>query len=143
MIVFPNCSYEDPQKVAGIEIIHYCSARQNHGYNLRADNVAKKIKTPTDRCKIVILIITFIKKRFNKSLIYITIGIFALNKSIVFKRRFSRNFCLSTAASNASSRSKSWLFHKLISRVHCFSMCTIFPQLSHINSNILSNNLSQ
>ena len=28
--------------------IHNCSAPQIHGYNLRADNVAKKIKTRTD-----------------------------------------------------------------------------------------------
>ena len=73
-IIYPNCSYEDALKVAGIDslesrrnvackrfvetvlpgnplypIIHNCTAPQIHGYNLRADNVAEKIKTRTDR----------------------------------------------------------------------------------------------
>ena len=73
-IIYPNCSYEDALKLAGIDflqsrgnvackrfvetilpgnplysIIHNCSAPQIHGYNLRAGNVAMKIKTRTDR----------------------------------------------------------------------------------------------
>ena len=73
-IIHPNCSYEDALKVAGIDslesrrnvackrfvetvlpgnplypIIHNCPAPQIHSYNLRDDNVAKKIKTRTDR----------------------------------------------------------------------------------------------
>ena len=71
-IIYPNCSYEEALKVAGIDslksrrnvackrfvetilprnplypIIHDYPAPQNYGYNLRADNVAKK-KTRTD-----------------------------------------------------------------------------------------------
>ena len=69
-IIYPNFSYKDALKVAGIDslelrmnvackrfvvetippgnslypIIHNCPEPQNHGYNLRANNVAKKIK---------------------------------------------------------------------------------------------------
>ena len=73
-IIYPNCSYEDALKVAGIDslellrnvackrfgetilpgnplypIIHNCPEPQNHAYNLRANNVAKKIKSRADR----------------------------------------------------------------------------------------------
>ena len=72
--IYPNCSYEDALKVAGIgslesrrnvackrfaetvlpgnplyPIIHNCPSPQTHSYNLRDDNLAKKIKTRTDR----------------------------------------------------------------------------------------------
>ena len=73
-IIYPNCSYDDALKLAGIEplvlrrdaackrfvetilpgnplypIVHSRSAPVNHGYKLRSDNVARNIRTRTDR----------------------------------------------------------------------------------------------
>ena len=73
-IIYPNCSYDDALKLAGIEplvlrrdaackrfvetilpgnplypIVHSQSAPVNHGYKLRSDNVARNIRTRTDR----------------------------------------------------------------------------------------------
>ncbi|CAB4027316.1 Hypothetical predicted protein [Paramuricea clavata] len=73
-IIYPNCSYDDALKLAGIEplvlrrdaackrfvetilpgnplypIVHSRSAPVNHGYKLRSDNVARNIRMRTDR----------------------------------------------------------------------------------------------
>ncbi|CAB4017929.1 RNA-directed DNA polymerase from mobile element jockey [Paramuricea clavata] len=73
-IIYPNCSYDDALKLAGIEplvlrrdaackrfvetilpgnplypIVHSWSAPVNHGYKLRSDNVARNIRMRTDR----------------------------------------------------------------------------------------------